>query len=297
MLKQLKIWFPLFRPWSVTATLVPALLALAAVHTHPSFSMGRWILAVIAAAPLQFACNLLNTWGDDRSGVDGVAGAFITTPQLQSGLVSSRQVLGAAIACLAFTFLCGIPLLFVSFRPDITLNLRLAAVAAISFLGATNYTTGLRFKYYGLGVPFVFFLMGLFAYAGFWAAAAPTAPFTSNMMLTSLPICCLVAVILHGNDMRDITSDTAAGIITTASRLGPRGALILFWALHLIPYAVVLATGRSWPLSLLPLTLAVCRKAWRVYRENPLAPAWRGLDRASGGLHMLFGTLYAFSCA
>jgi len=37
--------------------------------------------------------------------------------------------------------------------------------------------------------------------------------------------------------------------------------------------------------------------AVRTYRKNPAQPAWRGLERASGAVHLFYGTLYALSFA
>jgi len=136
-----KTWFFLCRPWSVTATLVPALFALGLVGRDPLFSWGRWLLALAAAIPLQIACNLLNTWGDDRSGVDAVDGAVVTTPQLRDGLVTSRQVFLAAAGCLAATCALGLPLLFFRRYADIEINWGMALAAAIGFLGATMCAT------------------------------------------------------------------------------------------------------------------------------------------------------------
>ena len=310
---RLKTWFFLCRPWSVTATFVPALFALSLAGRDPLFSWGRWCLALTAALPLQIACNLLNTWGDDRSGVDAVEGAIVTTPQLRDGLVTSRQVFGAAAGCLALVCALGLPLLV--FRRDAAwaFNWGVALAAAIGFLGATNYATGIKFKYRGLGVPFVFFLMGSIECFGFCAASVPRLVPPPDLLPTflifTLPINCLVAVIMHGNDMRDIATDTAAGICTTASRLGPRGALVLYAILHLFPVlfcvamcAVRLADAHRppaipWliPLLVLPLTARTLAKAIRVYRTNPPNPPWRGLERASGGIHCLFGILYALA--
>ena len=49
------------------------------------------------------------------------------------------------------------------------------------------------------------------------------------------------------------------------------------------------------PLACLPLTVRTLRMAAHVYRDNPQCPKWRGLERASGGIHFLFGMLYAVS--
>ena len=322
---RIRTWFFLCRPWSVTATVVPALFVLGLVGRDPLFSWGRWALALAAAMPLQIACNLLNTWGDDRSGVDAVDGAVVTTPQLRDGLVTSRQVFLAAVGCLALACAFGLPLFFFRRYADLSFNWGVALAIAIGLLGATNYATGIKFKYHGLGVPFVFFLMGSIECFGFYAASIPRLVPSPDMLcaygktalaracgeflLLTLPINCLVAVIMHGNDMRDIATDKAAGIATTASRLGPRGALALYWILHLVPHAFCLAmcavrlsdpsrpAAFAWlvPLLVLPLTARSLAKATRVYRATPANPPWRGLERASGGIHCLFGILYALA--
>ena len=321
-----KAWFLLCRPWSLTATLVPALFAAGVAGADPLFSWGRWWLALAAAMPLQIACNLLNTWGDDRSGVDAVAGTIVTTPQLRDGIVTSRQVFLAAAGCLAATCALGFPLLLFRRYGAWTPNWGVALAAAIGFLGATNYATGVKFKYHGLGVPFVFFLMGSVECFGFLAASTPLLlpPLgllpaygtrailraVAGFLFATLPVNCLVAVIMHGNDMRDIPTDTTAGIVTTASRLGPRRALALYRVLHLVPHLCCLgmcaaalptqgAHALRWllPLLALPLTARTLLTAGRVYRAAPLGPPWRGLERASGGIHLAFGVLYALALA
>ena len=131
------------------------------------------------------------------------------------------------------------------------------------------------------------------------------------LVAASLPVASLVGVILHGNDMRDIATDKAAGICTTASRLGPLGALVLYGTLHAVPHLFCVAMcvlrlldeyrppAFPWliPLLVLPLTIRTLAKAVSVYRADPADPPWRGLERASGGIHCLFGILYALSIA
>ena len=269
--------------------------------------------ALAAGLFLQIACNLLNTWGDDRSGVDAVPGAHVSVPVLRDGLVTSNQVLAAAVACLVVTCGLGALLCFGVFGSHV-FNWPLLVVSALGFLGATNYATGLKFKHHGLGVPFVFILMGPLYFLGIWAALFGPSPDHAGLSgnggvvaLVSLPVACLVAVILHGNDMRDMSSDRAAGIKTTATVLGPRGALILYYVLHLLPYVCVAVPGLlgapfcSWALVLLlpclvlPLTIRTLRTATRVYRSNPANPPWSRLERASGAIHFLFGVLYALT--
>ena len=72
--RTFKAWFFLFRPWSYTATLVPFLVA-AGLFGSQSACWGRWGIGLFCGLLFQATVNLLNTWGDERSGVDAVPGA------------------------------------------------------------------------------------------------------------------------------------------------------------------------------------------------------------------------------
>ena len=298
----IKAWFLLFRPWSYTASLIPFLVGAAlAPATHGWL---RWGLGLFAGLLFQATVNLLNTWGDERSGVDDAPGAIRTTPQVHDGLVSMQALLAVALTCAAGAALLGLSLCLYRIDGAWHLSWPLLAVGFIGFLGATNYSTGIKFKYRGLGVPFVAFLMGpleIFAAICLLRPNDALTFLTPSCLLLTLPVASLVCVIMHGNDMRDIPSDRAAGIRTVASLLGPKGALIFYWICHLLPYvvcALLLAQrGRLFliPFMALPLTRRTLTAATRTYLENPSSPPWRRLERASGGLHLIFGALYALA--
>ena len=322
---KVKAWFLLFRPWSYTATLVPFLLAAAAAVDYHDASWAHWAVGLVVGLLFQATVNLLNTWGDERSGVDDAPGAIRTTPQVHDGLISMRAVLTVALACAFLAGMLGVALCFCRHGCTVKFNWPLLAAGFIGFLGATNYSTGFRFKYRGLGVPFVSFLMGPLETFVALVLIAPDALHATMhrlgtdlasyvllmglFILWTLPVAALVGVIMHGNDMRDIPSDRAAGIVTLASRLGPKGALIYYAICHALPYVVCgvaaafCCCGLESPLPpllpflCLPLTVKTVRTAVRVYRENPANPKWRGLERASGGIHFLFGLLYAGALA
>jgi len=319
--KKAKAWFFLFRPWSYTATLVPFLLVLALTGVTGEHGLARWVVGLVAGLFFQATVNLLNTWGDERSGVDDVPGAIRTTPQVHEGLVAMRSVLVAGLGCAAVASALGVGLV-IHEGPCWSL----LAAGILGALGSMNYSTGIKFKYHGLGVPFVSVLMGPLEAFVVFAILNPdradtlmrelvTAPgynlFMSGLfLLFTLPIALLVGVIMHGNDMRDIPTDQAAGIKTWASVLGPKRALGYYWFCHVGAYVVpVVLTiydgifgGRDWlslayllPLLALPLTVKTLRVATRTYRENPASPKWRGLERGSGGIHLVFGVLYALA--
>ena len=298
---KLKAWFLLFRPWSYTATLVPFLAGAAMV---PHGFCARWAVGLLSGILFQATVNLLNTWGDERSGVDDVPGAIRTTPQVHDGLVSMNALLVAALGCAAGASLLGLSLCFELDASGLRVNWPLIAAGAIGFLGSVNYSTGIRFKYIGLGVPFVAALMGpieMFAAVAIVAPDEATSFLTLHSAFIALPIASLVCVIMHGNDMRDIPTDRAAGIRTTASILGPKLALALYWTLHLIPYAVCASLMCSYgrmmilPFLAMPLTRRTLTAATRTYIDEPENPPWRKLERASGGIHFIFGVLYAIA--
>ena len=301
-----KAWFLLFRPWSVTATLVPFLVAAALGSAEANLQWLRWSGGLFAGILFQATVNLLNTWGDEKSGVDNVPGAIRTTPQVHDGLVSLRSVLVVGLACAFLAATIGLLLCFQNVNGNWIVNIPLLAAGFVGFLGSTNYSTGVKFKYHGLGVPFVSFLMGpleIFVALQIFCPEAFTPLQIVRVLLFALPIAALVGVIMHGNDMRDIPTDRAAGIVTLASRLGPSHALAYYVVCHIFPhlFCLVWAIRSSWhaliPLLVLPLSVKTIRTATRIYRQNPLQPKWIGLERASGGIHFLFGILYAVSLA
>ena len=51
------------------------------------------------------------------------------------------------------------------------------------------------------------------------------------------------------------------------------------------------------PYLALPLSARTLWRATAVYRSAPGNPPWRGLERASGGIHCVFGVLYAAALA
>ena len=342
----MKDWFLLFRPWSYTATLVPFLIGGALVTgcnpeclSHPCL---RWGLGLLSGLFFQATVNLLNTWGDERSGVDAVPGAIRTTPQVHEGKVSMRALFTVAAGCLVCAAAIGLALCFYelpawSYRassepptcPEWAFCWTLIGAGILGALGSVNYSTGIKFKYHGLGVPFVSFLMGplemlvAFAVAAPWMAdrlmgrllfvAAVGTPsgilgalgWMLFFMALAAPVALFVGVIMHGNDMRDIPTDRAAGIVTFASWLGPRRALAYYRLCHVVPYALVAAFGCVAPFPravflllpclALPLSVRTICAANRTYRENPDSPKWRGLERASGKVHLVFGVLYALA--
>lgn len=317
-------WLHLFRLWSLTATITPLLavfafnLAAASWSVTPilSYSTGTKIfhllLTLLSCGSLQICCNLLNTWGDFHSGVD-TPERCPTRSELVDGVISPRQAFCAAVTFLAIGIFLGLILLLRCFSWNLLL------LAFIGILGSINYSTGIRFKYRGLGVPFVFFLMGALlmlaadlCYGGALYRMLSDGGLSALFaVLFLLPISCLVANILHANDMRDIEDDAEAGIKTLSTALGSCKAFSVYAILHLIP---LISTVAFWllfpkinsasgdglhvfllllPLLTLPLVVKTITDAWRGIPRLPHQKSWFGLIVLTAKIHLLTGVLQA----
>jgi len=278
---RLTAWLGVLRLWSLTASTVPVTVGAAFAAYDGRFSWRILALTLLSGWLLQTATNLLNTYGDFLSGVDS-ADSLPTAPQLVTGLLQPRAVFRAGLLALLLGAGFGLAVAALS-------DARLLLFAAAGVAGAGFYTTGLRFKYAGLGLPLVALLMGvLMVMASYFAQ---TCSVTWPGFAVSLPVACLVGAILHGNDLRDAGTDRSAGIKTASLLLGGRQAQALFVALHLAPYLVLAACAAArvlpaWtllPFLALPLSLGAARACLRGER--------RSLEARSAGIHFAFGAL------
>lgn len=287
-MKSAKSWLGVLRLWSLTASTVPVLVGAALAALDGRFSWLLLGLTLPSGWLLQTATNLFNTYGDFNAGVD-TAATLPTAPQLVTGALRPRPVFLAGVAALLLGAGFGLAVAALS-----DWKLLLFAVAGVA--GAAGYTTGVRFKYLGLGVPLVAVLMGiLMVLASYYAQ---TCTLTWRPLVASLPVSCLVAAILHGNDLRDTFTDHAANIKTTALLMGNRPAQTLFYVLHLAPYPVMVAGVAfgnlpAWSLLCvlaLPLSLSAVRTCAGGFRANDAARIGK-LEGLSAGTHFIFGTL------
>jgi len=245
-------------------------------------------LTMVCGWALHIATNLLNSYGDYVSGVDRDV-EIVTAPHLITGVFKPAEIFRAGVGFLIFAAALGVAATLLS-------DWRLIGFAVAGVLGAGLYTTGVRYKYWGLGVPSVFFLMGVLMVGA--AYYAQTCTLTWPVIILSLPISCLVAAILLGNDLRDMANDHGSDIKTTALFLGKRGACALFYALHLLPYACVIgavAVGMlpCWCLLTLltaPLTFGVVKATHDGFRLGDKVRVGK-LCAMTAGVHFVFGLL------
>ena len=114
----MKKWLLATRPWSFTASVIPLTLGAALAWASDAAHAGLFLLTLLGGVAVQTGTNMLNIYGDYRSGVDTEASAHGESPILL-GLISPEAMRrGGLIAlCVAFAvgivlgFACGWPIL------------------------------------------------------------------------------------------------------------------------------------------------------------------------------------------
>lgn len=228
--KQVKAgWFNAFRPWTLHGAVVPVLIGGAFAYTHGSHEWLLLALALIGGVLLQSACNLLNTYGDFETGLDTEEN-HSRSPELVSGKLKPKHVLYAGAACIGITACLGIVMIVLT-----GWGIVFFGIAGIATAGM--YTVGLKYKYFGLGLPSVFIAMGILMPAGTYYLM--TGDLSLDLLLISLPNALMITAVLNGNELRDFVSDKEAGVRTVSVRLGYDRAMVLYRVSNTLPFLIV----------------------------------------------------------
>lgn len=290
---SLRLWARAVRPFAFTATAVPILLGSALAIEHEG--QIRWdLLPLVMIGCLLFhaGTNLVSDAEDylrglDRKGKLGGSGVLV------EGLLTPRQVFYAGIIAFVSGALVGLILVWA--RGTTVLYLGLAGLAGGFFYGGGKR---LAFKYHALGDMAVFVLMGPLMVIGSYFVL--TDAWSVAVVLVSIPVACLAAAILSGNNYRDLESDSAAKVRTVANVLGVRGARIeycvLLWAAYVAIVASVIAGQlTSWSLVVLATAPLAAKNTALVIRAKPGATELAPIDVDTAKLHFVFGTLLCLS--
>jgi 1,4-dihydroxy-2-naphthoate octaprenyltransferase len=281
------VW-EILRPFSFTASAIPVMAAGALAAVDGRFEWLPFLAALVGGVALHSGTNILNEVYDVRKGID-----TIVSPRASHAIVKGRMRERTAIAVAVSGFVVAtiLGLYLIAVRGPVIVALGLAGL-----VGGWGYTAPpLQYKYRALGVPLVFVLMGpLMTLGGYFAT---TGTWSWPALVLSVPIGLLVAAILHGNEWRDISEDTRAGIVTLSSRIGRTWAHYGYVALVLGAYITLgLAVAVGWlaPTTLvailsLPFLAVVMRSA--ELGASGQARAITMIDLQTARLHLAFGTL------
>lgn len=277
-------WILALRPKTLTAALVPVVVATALVKAE-GVEVKWWIsiAALSASFLIQIATNLINDAIDFEKGAD-TAERVGPVRVTQSGLLTAKQVKRGAGVCLVIAFLIGIPLVLHGGWPIVVIGL-------LSLALAYGYTGGpFPLAYLGLGDLFVILFFGLIAvmgthylHSGVWSVPAAVA---------GIQIGFLATVLIAINNLRDCEQDRKVGKRTLAARFGVTFAK---WEIAVLSYSPFLLgafyapQGWKWaayaPLVAVPLAGRVVRSVWGAASGDELN---RALAKAAG-LQIVFG--------
>jgi 1,4-dihydroxy-2-naphthoate octaprenyltransferase len=295
----LRIWLLAIRPATLPASVSGVLVGLGAARaTGAAFRLDAALGCLGVALLLQVAANLANDLSDFKRGADTpdrlgptrvAAAGLVTVRQLQAAIV---VVLGAAAIVGGWLALLGGPALLV--------------LGAAAIVAALAYTGGpLPYGYRGLGEVFVFIFFGLVAVVG--TAELQSGRVEPLYLLAAIPVGALTTAILVVNNLRDTTTDRAAGKRTLAVTFGEgfaRGeyvvCLVAAWAVpvgllaaRLGGAGVDVGPAALLPVLALPMAVPLTRIVFAEGDPRRLNPVLRGTAR----LTLVFALLFAAGLA
>jgi 1,4-dihydroxy-2-naphthoate octaprenyltransferase len=243
-------WLAGARPRTLPAAVAPVFVGTGVAAALGGFRLAPALLALLVALALQVAVNYANDYSDGRRGTD--ADRVGPMRLVGSGAATPRQVLLAAALAFAVAGVTGLVLAALS-------SWWLVLVGAVCIAAAWTYTGGpLPYGYRALGEVFVFVFFGLVAVVG--TTYVQTRSVEGLAFAAALPIGLLSVALLVVNNLRDISGDAVVGKRTLAVLVGDRGTRVVYAALLVTAFALVVLIGlaRPWALlGLLALPLAV----------------------------------------
>lgn len=286
--RRIAATWEILRPFAYTASVIPVAAGAALASVDGRFRWLPFLAALIGGVLLHSGTNIINEIYDVRQGVDTIVSPR-ASHAIVKGRISERAAFGVAIGAFVLAVAVGGYLIWLR-GPAI------AVLGIVGLVGGWGYTAPpLQYKYRALGVPLVFVLMGPLMVVGSYFAITGT--WSLMAAILSVPVGLLVAAILHGNEWRDISEDTRAGIVTLSARIGKEWAHYGYVALVLGAYMTLgLSVAAGWlpPATLiailsLPFLAQVMRSA--ELGATGQARAIAMIDLQTARLHLAFGGL------
>ena len=227
-------WWNVFRPWTLHGAIIPVLIggivAFQTVEINP-LSVTMFILVLIGGCLLQSAANILNTYGDFKTGTDTVENET-RSPELVTGVLEPKKVLMAGLACLGITALLGLIFIWYS-------GWWILLYGVLGLIGAGTYTVGLSYKYHAMGQVSVFIMMGLLMPLGTYCVLTGE-PFSLEVFLLSIPNTFMITGVLAGNELRDYWEDKKAGAGTLIGHMSYENGMKLYRFESLVSFPILL---------------------------------------------------------
>jgi 1,4-dihydroxy-2-naphthoate octaprenyltransferase len=284
----LSSWIAAARPRTLSVSITPVVVGAAlAWAVERRFNAPAVAAALVASMFIQIATNLHNDAADSERGGDGpdrVGPPRVTA----SGLLNARVVKRGACASFAVAALLGLYLIAVGGWPILVLGV-------LSIVAGWAYTGGPRpIAYTPLGELFVVLFFGLVAVCGsYWLCALDM---NATALTGGVAVGLFGGAVLLVNNYRDVDADRRIGRRTLPIVAGPKITRLVYAALMLLPFALLLPIARALPHGQVwPALAALPPAALLVYRFAHEPPG-RGFNQIlvrTVQLQLLFGLLLA----
>lgn len=242
-LPRWKVWFLAVRPWSLTISVIPIVLASALAWQDGEMSWLFTILMLLLSVMTHIGTNLTNDYFDHVHGVDAQQ---LLGPgrMLQRGHLSDRDLRNGMAVSFAIALALGIPII-------IHLGW-IGAILAVVGAGVAFFYTGGPYPlaYNRLGEIGVFVAMGWVMVMGAYYVHTGTVTIASFLLASAMGM--YAAAILHANNMRDAEVDLRHNKKTLANAFGRQWAIREYTLLVLGPVGLTILLialqPEYWPL-------------------------------------------------
>jgi 1,4-dihydroxy-2-naphthoate polyprenyltransferase len=254
------LWWRTFRPVAYPASIVPVVLGVV-LAWDADMAINWWLAAVtlFGAVAAHTASNMLSDYFDFRTGLDR-HGTYGGSGVLVEQLLRPRDVLWGSL--IAFLLSAGAAAVLI-----LAVGTPLLWLVIVGFAAGAGYSVPLvGHKYRAMGDLAVFTAFGIGITMGAYYVQARD--FAAAPLFCAISFGLLVSGILHANNMRDMSDDEAAGLRSTAVRMGESGSRVYYLILIAGAYAMVIAGVAA--AHLLPgalLVVATAPMAWHLVRD------------------------------
>lgn len=222
-MNTIKPWLSAMRLRTLPLSVSGIILGTCFAYYNGRYSPWVFLLAMLTTISLQILSNLANDYGDGIKGTDNDE-RIGPKRALQSGVISPQEMLEAIKLNIILVIILTLSLIWVAFgSTNFLFVLLFIFLGGLCVYAAINYTMGNSpYGYRALGDLFVFVFFGLVSTIGSYVLYTHTIDHV--VILPAIVLGLLSVGVLNLNNMRDINSDTNAGKITLAVKLGAKRA-------------------------------------------------------------------------
>lgn len=210
-----KAWILAARPKTLSAALIPVMVAAALASHAPQCSWAAIVICALFAALMQIAANLINDLLDFRKGTDGTDRLGPERACAQGWITPRAMGIGIAVV-LALALICGSLILIYGQWSMVNGQWSMVALGAACVLFAFLYTSWL--SYAGLGDMLVLVFFGFVPCCGTYFAATGT--LCTAAWIAGLVCGVLIDTLLIINNYRDRDTDRLSGKKTLIATFG-----------------------------------------------------------------------------